>query len=354
MTAQRTLSATQPHSKRRSLRSEWGLILLAIALFSTPPSLGAEEHALALEGVDEIQALPPGAAQVVPYENLGYRMWLEDGVVRVRVDNSYLGSQALFVAEAHGDPQLVRLASHLTKHSDTVYDATSEILAWIARSIRYDLDRSHTQEPLAVLERRSGYCTGIAKLTVQLLSSVGIESREVAGYVFKDRPGGVEGYHRWIEVHYPDRGWAFSDPTSSHHFVPATYVRINSGTLDLTQSKDGLLLSRSRRLSARDVVPGVPAIVRARKNDDRQHAGSLQVTVEGVLEGTAVLRHKDSRLTSRLQAGSASFTGLHPGVYRLEVKLPSGEVLRRRLKLHKKIRADLSLRPTLPPARVGG
>jgi hypothetical protein len=31
-------------------------------------------------------------------------------------------------------------------------------------------------------------------------------------------------YHRWIEVHYPDRGFAFSDPSASVNGVDARYL----------------------------------------------------------------------------------------------------------------------------------
>lgn len=329
--------------------------MLALAVWLQGATALAQGQALALEGVDEIEALSPAAATVTPYENSGYRLWLEGDVVRVRVDNAHLESTAPFepIAPRRDDP-VGALAASLTAHSDTVYDAATEVLIWVARSIRYDLNRSQDQAPAAVLERRSGYCTGIAKLTVSLLRAAGLEAREVAGYVFANRAGSVEGYHRWVEIYYPDRGWAFSDPTSSHHFVPATYVRLASSELDLTQPRDGLLLGRSMRLEARDVYPRAPTLVRARKNTDRQIAGALRVTVEGAAHGTASLIRGGSVLRSRLEAGSASFTGLRPGTYRLRVKLRGGEVLSRSLRLRKKIRADVTVRASLPPVRLGG
>jgi hypothetical protein len=41
-----------------------------------------------------------------------------------------------------------------------------------------------------------------------------------AGY--DSRIGGA--YHRWIEIHYPDRGFAFSDPSASVNGVDARYL----------------------------------------------------------------------------------------------------------------------------------
>jgi transglutaminase-like putative cysteine protease len=91
------------------------------------------------------------------------------------------------------------------------------------------------QDAPTVLRRRTAYCTGTARLAVALLTAVGIEAREVPGYVYASagsddvRPG----FHRWIEVRYPDRGWAFSDPLASQHFVPATYLRLAAESLEV-------------------------------------------------------------------------------------------------------------------------
>jgi transglutaminase-like putative cysteine protease len=63
-----------------------------------------------------------------------------------------------------------------------------------------------------------------------LLRRAGIHARTVQG-VLKSRPGtpGYEpdiggAYHRWIEVHYPDRGFVFSDPSASVNGVDARYL----------------------------------------------------------------------------------------------------------------------------------
>ena len=340
-------------SGKRELRARvTGLAVLLLVLLSGGPS-AAQEYALALEGVDEIEALVPTAARIAPYANHGYRLWLDGDRVRVRVDNTHLGSRAPFVAPSPQGNRFTKLASSLTLHSDTVYDAASEVLAWVARTIRYDLDRSQSQTAESVLARRSGYCTGIAKLTVKILQAAGIEAREVAGYVFRDRPEDVEGYHRWVEIHYPDRGWAFSDPSSSHHFVPATYVRLASDRLDLSKPREGLLLARSDRLEPRDIYLDAPSSVRARKNTERQVAASLRVEIAGASKGSVVLQRPGTRLRVALSSGRAHFTGLEPGDYVLTVHLPGAEVLRRHVQLTRRVRADVSMQATLRGSRTG-
>jgi hypothetical protein len=136
--------------------------------------------------------------------------------------------------------------------------------------VRYEPDRTRSQEAAAVLERRSGYCTGIARLTVGLLRAVGIPAREVPGYVVAADvagPGGAKGYHRWVEVHYDDVGWVFSDPLATHHWVPATYVRLDREELvgDAIRS-DARLVSRSNEIRGADDSRGLPGGVLVRQS----------------------------------------------------------------------------------------
>ena len=87
----------------------------------------------------------------------------------------------------------------------------------------------HAPERDAFAEKRAN-CVGLSELAVDLLRRAGIRARTVQG-VLKSDPGtpGYDGriggaYHRWIEVHYPDRGFAFSDPSASVNGVDARYL----------------------------------------------------------------------------------------------------------------------------------
>jgi hypothetical protein len=58
---------------------------------------------------------------------------------------------------------------------------------------------------------------------------MGVLARYVTGIAFRRDDKVVrtlEGsvLHRWIEIHYDDVGWVFSDPAGKANFVEATYL----------------------------------------------------------------------------------------------------------------------------------
>ncbi|MEL7060695.1 MAG: transglutaminase-like domain-containing protein [Acidobacteriota bacterium] len=313
----------------------------------------------AVEGVDRARLLPPAGAAVEEYANSGYSLRRVDDEVLVEVAATPIESTAPFEPPPDADEVLVdrpiaRLASGITLGSATQYEAASRILDWVARNIDYRLQRDASQEALDVLARREGYCTGVARLSVALLEAVGIEAREVAGYVF----GGVgepNGYHRWIEVRFADRGWTFSDPLNSHHYVPANYLRLSSETIRPDGGFDGLLLERHDAIAPIDAYPAAAAGIRARRNIARQLAAAVHVRVEDEEIGTAVLEGHATRWTHALIDGETTFVGLEPGIYRLRVLL-AGRILRRHIRLDARQRASISLtstsdrRPSSPAA----
>lgn len=322
----------------------WSGALLWLALVWAPSALAV--GALAVEGVDRTRLLPPAGAQIEDYGNAGYRLrWIGDEVA-IEVDTSPLVSHSRFElpADAELKDPIQRLARGLTAGAETRYDAVSRVLGWVARDLDYELDRSQPQTAEAVLSRRSGYCTGIARLSVALLEAVGIASREVAGYVVGSEPGRPSGYHRWIEVHYPDRGWVFSDPLATHHYVPATYLRLAAEVLEPELGTEGLLLERRDSVAAVDLYPLPAPGITARRNSERQLAASLRVRLEDQSIGTAVLEGTSARWTHSLIDGATTFVGLDPGSYRLRLMLPGRGILERRVELPDRIRKALLVR----------
>ncbi len=334
-----------------------GLVVFVLALGAAEAVQGAS--AVAIEGLDRSRSLPPNGAQILPYANSGYRLWREGDEVRVEVDASPLESKSAFeLPEQNRDKEMgdmARMARGLTAGSRTRYEAISRILGWVASSIDYQLDREQSQEAEAVLARGSAYCTGVARLTVALLGEVGIEAREVAGYVLGGALPGEgagdqgSGYHRWIEAYLPDRGWVFSDPLSSHHFVPATYIRLASEELIGQVPAEGLLLERAERLSSVDLYPAAVPGIRARRNHPRQLAAALRVEVDGEARGLAVLVGEGVRRTHTLTSGVATFVGLEPGSYRLRLLFPGRPALERVVELPDRIRRVYHL----PAAALG-
>lgn len=346
---------------RRLTRRRSAATLLTVAV-----SLGLGGEAVfgsgrAVEGTDRVRLLAPAGAEIESYSNDGYALRIEGREIVVEVQVAALGSDAPFVLPQESRPrrhspesEIERLARALTRGATTEYDAVTQVLSWVSRNLRYELDRELSQEPSVVLERGSGYCTGLARTSVALLSAVGILAREVPGYVFADSAQGVEGYHRWIEVYYPDRGWVFSDPIASHNFVPATYVRLASGSLDLSRGMDGLLLSRRNQLQIADVYPPGPENILGRKNEARQLAGAVAVEVSNGGSGRARLskatiepaRDSPTFPSTRhllLEGGEGTFLDVAPGEYLLEVELDSGELYRHRVVLRGPVRGVVSL-----------
>lgn len=342
----------------RTARPATGTLAAAILalLFAGDPAAPAAPPpaptgGIAVEGADRTRLLPPAGAPIEDYENAGYRLRVTDGEIRVDVDTSSLDSRSPFSPPAGtGSDPVSRLVRSLTAGAATRYDAVSRILAWVARSISYRLDRGSSQDAEQVLARREGYCTGIARLTVALLRAAGIEAREVAGYVADAGNGEAAGYHRWIEAYLPDRGWVFSDPLRSHHYVPATYVRLAGETLEPVEGIEGLLIERRDSLTEVDLFPLGTTGIPARRNSPRQLQAALSVRLEASSAGMAVLTGRSQRRSRPLVHGAAAFLGLEPGRYVLRLEVAAG-VLERTVDLPDRVRRSISL-PALSEHRI--
>lgn len=298
------------------------LLVLVPGLGILPASLAADAGR-AVDGFDRARILPPPGALVRDYQDNGYRLKTDGGEVVVEVDASPVRSTARFLRPRRwGRDELSRLAKGLVTGALTEYEAASRVLGWVARHVEYDLDRSEPQDALAVLKRRSAYCTGAARLSVALLKAAGIEAREVAGYVVG------EGFHRWIEVRFADRGWVMSDPLRSHHYVPATYLRLAGEKLATGRGIDGLLLEREDRIVVVDLYPDATAGVLARRNSGRRLAGAVRLEAPGHAAGTAILECPTVRYSHALADGGTTFVGLRPGTYKLRLVVPEGVVVR--------------------------
>jgi hypothetical protein len=306
----------------------------ALTLAAALASASAGWSAVAVAGHDRLEVSLPADAPISSYSNNGYLLEVEDGRARVTVDVQPLVSQYPFEAPtiASGRAQetaVERLSHALTAGSETRYEAVSRILGWISDNVRYHLDRAADQSPEAVLKRREAYCTGSARLAVSLLEAVGIEAREVAGLLLESPDfGGAEappvGFHRWIEVFYPDRGWVFSDPMASHHFVPATYIPLSGAraSADLPERLGSVL--RSHDLWPIDRYDHAAASISARKNSTRQLAGTVRIRWQpqdalGNEDAEAWLEGEGLRRRLPLTAGNATFTGVEPGLYKVKL-----------------------------------
>ncbi len=197
--------------------------------------------ALAAEQVASYRGAGEAARLFEQYDNDGYSLAVAPvaggGVeLSVRVSDSPLESRAPFPTGLPRDRSLPAdderdaFAAGLAEGARTQADAVERILTGVAAFVRYDPDRVRRQEPSAVFHERRANCVGLSELAVDLLRRVGISARTVQG-ILKGDPGSAGydaaiggAYHRWIEVHYPDRGYVFSDPSASINGVDARYL----------------------------------------------------------------------------------------------------------------------------------
>jgi transglutaminase-like putative cysteine protease len=210
------------------------LAALLAAAISCSPAAAAEQLA-SYRGEGEAARL------FEQYDNDGYSLAVAPAAgggveLTVRVSDAPLESRAPFPNGRPRDRVLPRapdrdaFAARLAAGATTEPEAVERILAGLASFVRYDPDRMRRQEPSAVFAERRANCVGLSELAVDLLARVGISARTVQG-VLKSEPGSagydaaIGGvYHRWIEVHYPDRGDVFSDPSASVNGVDARYL----------------------------------------------------------------------------------------------------------------------------------
>ncbi len=319
--------------------------IVAILLLASCLASGVFAAGRVVEGLDQAYIIPPTGAVVAPYSNDGYSVERRGAGYLVQVAVTPLNSTAdVELANRPPADPIGSVAWRLVAGSRKESDAVQRVLGWVSRNIQYDLDRRLDQSPTAVLERRRGYCTGIADLTVALLRSVGIEARSVDGYVLRSSHGEGPGYHRWVEVYYPDLGWVFSDPASSHGFVPATYLRLAARQVTPTwDAEPGEMVWRQDRLTIVDRAPAVASHVWVRPLSSQRIAGSLDLRVGGLVRGEAWLHRTGFRWREKVVEGRASFVGLEAGRYRLDLRLANGSRLQRMIDLGPKERLLISL-----------
>ncbi|MCB1057976.1 MAG: transglutaminase domain-containing protein, partial [Acidobacteria bacterium] len=279
---------------------------------------GPAGAAVAVTGIDRAVIEAPADAPLAPYADNGYRLEKVGERWRITVEADPLESSAPFAAV---DPRpggaIGRLAHAVTAGSRTRYEAVSKILGWVAANLHYRLDRSLDQRPETVLARRDAYCTGYARLSVALLTAVGIEAREVAGVLLEPTEGSPAGYHRWIEVYYPDRGWTFSDPRTSHHYVTAAYLPLAAERAPAGLPEALRLVERRDDLWPVDRYDAASGGVSARRNHALQLGGTIRVELEGADHGAALLEGEGLRRRVDVARGAATFTGVDPGTYTL-------------------------------------
>lgn len=135
----------------------------------------------------------------------------------------YAPSDRYFLQIPRLDPRIVQLADSLTDGLDNRYDRAKAIESYL-RSFQYtrDLPRTAAETSLEyfLFERRAGHCEYFSTAMVMLLRSVGIQARNVNGFLGGQWSSFGEYLvvtqneaHSWVEVWFPGFGWVTFDPT---------------------------------------------------------------------------------------------------------------------------------------------
>lgn len=110
------------------------------------------------------------------------------------------------------------MATAITEGQLLGYDQVAAIVAWVRRSIRYEVGTSDI--PISAVEvngRQSGVCRDLAHLGIALCRSLSIPARMVVGYLHGLEPMDL---HAWFEAYVAGRWYTFdaiqAEPTGAY------------------------------------------------------------------------------------------------------------------------------------------
>lgn len=139
---------------------------------------------------------------------------------------NFLPGGGAFLQLPRLDPAVIRLADSLVTGVESRYDRAVRIRDWFRSEFTYTRQLPATSGEATLehflFERRAGHCEYFSSAMIVLLRSVGVEAREVNGFL-----GGEwntfgrylavtqNQAHSWVEVWFPGYGWVTFDPTPS-------------------------------------------------------------------------------------------------------------------------------------------
>ncbi|MEZ4389162.1 MAG: transglutaminase domain-containing protein [Candidatus Krumholzibacteriia bacterium] len=120
----------------------------------------------------------------------------------------YLAPSSLIESD---DPEIVSVATEITRGSRDRWDAVQRLTRWVSEEIRYDIPGGGTAS--GTLRVRRGECGSHSRLLAAFCRAVGIPARMVVGGIYFHDTGGAFGQHAWTEVHLGAGGWVPLDAT---------------------------------------------------------------------------------------------------------------------------------------------
>jgi len=140
-----------------------------------------------------------------------------------QAEQGFVPSSRHFLQLPDLDPRIAELADSLTTGLDNRFDRAIAIEQWL-KTFQYtrDLPATAREATLAhfLFDRRAGHCEYFSTAMVVLLRSLGIQARNVNGFLggqwsqFGDYLVVTQNEaHSWVEVWFPSYGWVTFDPT---------------------------------------------------------------------------------------------------------------------------------------------
>jgi hypothetical protein len=247
------------------------------------------------------------------------------------------------------DPAIMRLAGEITRGSTYAHEAANAVLSWLADNLTFDTSIKVPSDAVSALNYKKAYCVGYSNLAVALLRAAGIPARVAHGYLppgyewgFSKEYWGVKvndgGYHAYLEIYYPDTGWAFSDAEHSHNFVDPFHIILRldgrempgaytGGYLDVEKATFYTIFKEDDSTVMVDEMPLPNEKRLGRRLDERQHSALVTGRVidkagQPVVKGSVVLWKDGKGTPSPFVDGKYAASLSNPGNYRVELKGP--------------------------------
>ena len=245
------------------------------------------------------------------------------------------------------DPEMAAQARKLAQDARTVVDAVSSVINWIVDNYSYDAGRNTPQDGKSVFTSRRGSCVGYTQVAIAMLRSLGIPARYAHGYLPPGYDWGISkkywgvqvsggGYHAWVEVYFPDIGWAFSDLLHSKNFVDPFHVlrytdginlnprNVQGGSLDVEEATTFTIFKEDNSTLPIDQIPSPKRDILARQDREQQFGtiyGYIQDSSgKAIPKGTLVLWEGNRGKVIPFEKGLYSLTGMESGSHRITVK----------------------------------
>lgn len=120
---------------------------------------------------------------------------------------------------------VIQIARDAVKNQTDAALVALELSHWVNSQFKYTQGGTSGTADL-LLSRKTGDCSEFAMVFVLLARALGIPAREVTGIVLAGDQPTQFGYHAWVQVFLPERGWVDVDPTWNHSPVDATHIAL--------------------------------------------------------------------------------------------------------------------------------